>query len=89
MSITRITSRATQCKTHSETSRAFDALASSRDEARRLELILFAADRCSTAGLLVAQLHLQFANLQQGIAVSRSDLLALLEAATRVPRGQS
>lgn len=65
------------------------ALGQTCDEARQLELILFAADRCSTAGLLVAQLHLLFTRLERGIAASRTDLLSVLAAASRMPpRGE-
>lgn len=63
-----------------------DALIRSCEEAERIQQTLFQADACSSAGLLVAQLRLLFARLQQGIAVSRSDLLSVLTAASRMPR---
>jgi hypothetical protein len=87
LSTTSLPPPATQRKTHPETSPAFDALASSCDEARQLELILFAADPCSLAGLLVSQLHLLFARLERGISASRSDFLSVLQAASNV-RGE-
>ena len=61
-----------------------DALIRSCEEAQSIEQTLFQTDSCSSAGLVVAQLRLLFAKLQQGISVSKSDLLSVLAAASRL-----
>lgn len=71
-------------QTQTKKSRFDSALADSCTELRGLEKHLFAGDRCSPAGLLVAQLRLDLIRLEDGVAFTRTDILCLLTVASRV-----
>ena len=64
------------------------ALEGSLVELQALERVLYDNGQ-REAGIFLSQAKLIIAKVEHGIAASRSDLLSLLEAASRVPRGQS
>lgn len=66
------------------TSSIEQALGASRTELRAVERLLLSSDRCSPAGLLVAQLRFDLVRLESGMALTRGDVLSLLATACKI-----
>lgn len=60
------------------------ALVCSQVALRNVERVLFRSNPCSAAALLLAQLRLDLVRLEDGVALTRTDILSLLTVAGKV-----